>query len=174
MLVSLSKESLTGRATVTLRLTTRRSTYTLILDRAERESAPPPGSVATDREILVALYNALNGPNWEDSENWLTDAPLGEWSSVTTDDNGRVIILLLGHQNSGQALNGEIPPELGNLASLQDLSLIKSKLTERFPRSWAGSPILEICTSGATGCPVGYRKKVANLPNLFTLVTVQT
>ena len=31
-----------------------------------------------DREILVALYNATDGPNWIDSDNWLTDAPLGE------------------------------------------------------------------------------------------------
>ena len=58
--------------------------------------APAPGSVATDREILVTVYNALDGPNWEDSENWLSDAPLGEWSGVTTDDNGRVIWLRIG------------------------------------------------------------------------------
>ena len=57
---------------------------------------PPPGSVATDREILVTVYNALDGPNWEDSENWLSDAPLGEWSGVTTGDNGRVIWLRIG------------------------------------------------------------------------------
>ncbi|WP_420448359.1 Ig-like domain-containing protein [Candidatus Palauibacter sp.] len=29
-----------------------------------------------DRAALVALYNATNGPNWVNNENWLTDAPL--------------------------------------------------------------------------------------------------
>ena len=65
-------------------------------EATDRVRAPAPGSVATDREILVTVYNALDGPNWEDSENWLSDAPLGEWSGVTTDDNGRVIWLRIG------------------------------------------------------------------------------
>ena len=29
-------------------------------------------SAATDREALVALYNATDGPNWEYDENWLS------------------------------------------------------------------------------------------------------
>ena len=32
--------------------------------------------------VLVALYNATDGPNWTDNENWLTDAPLSEWAGV--------------------------------------------------------------------------------------------
>ena len=49
-----------------------------------------PTSAATDREALVALYNATNGPNWDDNENWMSDAPLGEWEGVSTSDDGRV------------------------------------------------------------------------------------
>ena len=30
----------------------------------------------TDREILVRLYEATGGPNWENNTNWLTEAPL--------------------------------------------------------------------------------------------------
>ena len=47
-------------------------------------TAPPAasGSAETDREALVALYNATDGENWGDSENWLSDAPLGEWWGV--------------------------------------------------------------------------------------------
>ena len=52
------------------------------------------GSAETDREALVALYNATDGENWDQrSANWLSDAPLGEWEGVTTDDDGRVIAL---------------------------------------------------------------------------------
>ena len=89
--------------------------------------------MAEDREILIAVYNALDGPNWEDSGNWLSDAPLGEWSGVTTDDNGRVIWLQLGASGSGQALRGEIPRELGGLGSLTVLGLHGLESTEGVP-----------------------------------------
>ena len=36
-------------------------------------------SPETDREALVALYNATGGPNWDSSGNWLRDVPIGEW-----------------------------------------------------------------------------------------------
>ena len=47
-------------------------------------TAPPAasGSAETDREALVALYNATDGENWENSDNWLSGAPLGEWEGV--------------------------------------------------------------------------------------------
>ena len=35
-----------------------------------------------DRGALIALYNATDGPNWVDAENWLTDKPLGDWYGV--------------------------------------------------------------------------------------------
>ena len=92
-------------------------------EATDRVRAPAPGSPASDREILVTLYNALDGPNWEDSGNWLSDTPLGEWSGVITDDNGRVIWLQIGGSGSGQELNGEIPLELIGLGALEILGL---------------------------------------------------
>ena len=62
-----------------------------------------------DRAALVALYEATDGPNWVNNENWLTDAPLGEWYGVYTDASGRVVALGL------RGLSGVIPPELGAL-----------------------------------------------------------
>ena len=92
-------------------------------DSAER------GSVETDREALVALYNATDGENWDDNDNWLSDAPLGEWYGVTTDDNGRVTWLEL----AGNQLSGEIPPELGSLANLEWLWLSGNQLNGEIP-----------------------------------------
>ena len=86
-------------------------------------------SPETDREALVALYNSTDGPNWNFNDNWLIDAPLGQWHGVTTDNNGRVIELRL---NENQ-LSGEIPPELGNLANLTVLSLIWNQLSGEIP-----------------------------------------
>ena len=111
-----------------------------------RVRAPAPGSPAMDREILVTFYNALDGPNWEDSGNWLSDAPLGEWSGVRTDDNGRVIWLQMGRSGSGQELNGEIPLELIGLGALEILSLndysggLRGEIPPEFPAPTAPAP----------------------------------
>ena len=76
-------------------------------------------SPETDREALVALYNATGGPNWERNDNWLSSEPVGEWRGVYVYPEGRVAELYL---RSNQ-LSGEIPPELGNLANLRVLQL---------------------------------------------------
>ena len=73
-----------------------------------------------DRAALEAFHEATGGPGWENSGNWLTDAPLGEWHGVTTDSSGRVVEL---HLNSN-GLAGRIPPEIGVLTSLDVLMVI--------------------------------------------------
>ena len=83
----------------------------------------------SDREILEALYLATDGPNWTDNENWLTDAPVGQWHGVSADRGGRVRRLFLG----GNALTGPIPPELGSLSELESLALYSNQLTGAIP-----------------------------------------
>ena len=94
-------------------------------------TAPPAasGSVETDREALVALYNAKGGENWPRNEKWLSDAPLGEWRGVTTNDDGRVIELNL----SLNKLSGELPPELVSLSNLEWLILSINELSGEIP-----------------------------------------
>ena len=83
----------------------------------------------TDRDILVALYEATDGPTWIESENWLTDAPLEEWQGVFVDVEGRVSVLWLGDNN----LQGPIPPELGNLSNLSRVYLSGNQFTGPIP-----------------------------------------
>ena len=83
----------------------------------------------SDREILEALYDATGGPNWVSSENWLTSRPLGEWSGVEVNESGHVSTIALRRNN----LAGLIPPELGSLAGLVDLSLSSNDLTGPIP-----------------------------------------
>ncbi len=80
------------------------------------------------RDVLVTLYHATDGPNWNNNTNWLSDAPLGEWYGVTT-DAGRVTELIL----SQNQLSGEVPPELGRLTDLGWLSLWGNQLQGEIP-----------------------------------------
>ena len=83
-----------------------------------------------DRGTLIALYNALGGPKWTRNFNWLSELPLDAWDGVQTDEQGLVIKLDLGFNN----LSGDIPPELGNLTSLQELNLYENpSLSCRIP-----------------------------------------
>ena len=98
-------------------------------------NGPPPRppmaqtSPETDREALIAIYNATDGDNWANNDSWLSDAPIGEWEGVTTDDNGRVTELSL-LQNQ---LSGKIPPELGKLSNLTELFLSANELSGKIP-----------------------------------------
>ena len=92
------------------------------------------GSVETDREALVALYNATDGENWDESNNWLSDLPLGEWHGVTTNRDGRVTLLGLGTNY----LYGEIPAELGSLSNLTALDLTTNYLSGEIPAELGG------------------------------------
>ena len=85
---------------------------------------------AGDRAALVALYHATDGPNWHANAGWLSDRPLQKWYGVHTDDDGRVIRLELERNQ----LNGELPPELGNLSRLTELQLQKNQLRGEIPR----------------------------------------
>ena len=93
-----------------------------------------------DRAALVALYNATDGPNWVNNENWLTDAPLGDWYGVETDASGRVVRLDLAGVWDADAsryirngLDGSIPAEIGSLSRLTSLSLSRNNLTGPIP-----------------------------------------
>lgn len=83
----------------------------------------------SDREILAALYETTDGANWEESGNWVTDAPLGEWHGVETNAEGRVVSLDLRRNG----LRRPIPPELGGLSELETLILFANRLSGPIP-----------------------------------------
>ncbi len=96
---------------------------------------------------LVALYNAAGGPNWTQSENWLSEEPLRSWAGVTTNGPGRVTGLDLG--SSG--LSGTLPAALGNLRALEELRLQgNDALTGELPHSLPELLRLETLSLGST------------------------
>ena len=81
------------------------------------------------RDALGAIYHATDGDNWSNNRNWMSDAPLGEWFGVTTDDQSRVVDLDL----SQNQLRGELPPAIGRLTDLQELFLWGNQLSGPIP-----------------------------------------
>ena len=110
------------------------------------------------RAILEEFYESTGGDGWQRRDNWLTDAPLGEWWGVGTDPDGRVTYVSLSRNGltgrlpaelgdlprlteltlRGNGLGGPIPAELGKLADLSWLDLQDNRLTGRIPAELGG------------------------------------
>jgi len=78
---------------------------------------------------LVALYNSTDGPNWANNTNWLaaTSTPC-DWYAVDC-FAGSVSQLSL----NGNQLNGSIPSEIGDFASMHYLGLADNTLSGSIP-----------------------------------------
>ncbi len=85
------------------------------------------GSLQTDSLALVALYNATDGPNWNNNTNWLL-GPVDTWYGVTV-DSGSVVKLALLNNN----LSDSLPPEIGDLINLDTLLLGNNLLSGTIP-----------------------------------------
>ena len=85
----------------------------------------------TERDILIALYDATNGDAWTNNTNWCSDKPLSEWYGVSMDYyNEKVQYLQLSYNN----LAGTLPEEIGEL-DLFTLDLSRNRLTGGIPAS---------------------------------------
>ena len=123
-------------------------------------------SADSDREALIALYNATDGDNWADNTNWLSDAPLGEWYGVWTDANGRVTDLFL----SRNGLSGQIPSQLGTLTNLEQLVLYENRLTGTIPLQLGTLTNLRTLSLGENQLTGTIPSQLGTLTNLEQLV----
>ena len=114
----------------------------------------------SDRTILEALYKATDGPNWDNDENWLTDAPLGDWHGVETDASGRVVRLRV------KGLAGPLPPELGGLGKLKRLDLGANRLTGPIPPEFGDLADLEELNLGTNDLTGPIPPELGNLARL--------
>ena len=85
-----------------------------------------------DRAALTALYHATGGPNWRQNENWLSQR-MQDWEGVYTELRDDGVVTVTGLALPGNNLTGPIPPELGNLASLDLLLLPDNQLMGPIP-----------------------------------------
>lgn len=97
------------------------------LDFNYRSPIPKLSCREHDSLILVVIYNATDGPNW--SNKWDLRKPMENWSGVKLNENGCVKSLNLYKRR----LNGEVPPEIGSLSSLESLILWRNQLSGIIP-----------------------------------------
>ena len=77
-----------------------------------------------ERAALMALYNNTNGYGWINNNGWGTDTMYCNWYGVYCDDHGHVKVIGL----DWNGLTGHMPPEIGDLANLQELDLRGNEL----------------------------------------------
>ena len=104
---------------------------------------------AADIRALTELYEATGGSAWIDSDGWTGDGVVQDWYGVTADSLGRVTILDL----SNNALAGQLPHSLGELAHLTELRISGNRrLSGRLPLSLAHLPLRALHYSGTGLC----------------------
>ena len=86
-----------------------------------------------ERHALTGLHELTDGPSWANPTAWGTDAPLGDWHGVATED-GHVVEVAL----PANGLSGPLPAEIANLLKLTVLDLTANELSGAFPGTIAG------------------------------------
>ena len=125
-----------------------------------------------ERAALEALYRATDGDDWTNNANWLTDAPFEEWYGVEADERGYVTGLRLGGWDDsvrdfvGNGLVGTLPPELGDLAHLRQLSIEGNELTGRLPVELGQLTELRALFLGSNGLTGPIPATLGDLTNL--------
>ena len=126
-------------------------------------AAPPPPSI--DRDALMALYHSTGGENWVRRDRWLSDRHMGTWFGVTVNTDGRVSELVMPENG----LTGELPPEIGTLAELVNLSLHHNSLEGEIPSELADLTELNTLSLGGNQLSGDIPAWLGDLADLETL-----
>ena len=110
-----------------------------------------------DSLILVDIYNSLDGPNWANPSNWLSDSPLEEWRGVRVQDD-RVTSLTFINQNP----KGVFPRQVLDLDQLHTLEFRGvSEVTGSIPADLV--QLSKLSRFSVSGCELS-----GEVPNIFT------
>ncbi|MBQ8484105.1 MAG: hypothetical protein IJ504_07380 [Bacteroidales bacterium] len=82
------------------------------------------------RSALIDLYNATDGDNWKNNENWCSDKPLSEWYGVRMNAYyGTRYDIFLNNNN----LSGVLPSSMRDLRGVWTLSMNGNHLSGEIP-----------------------------------------
>ena len=82
----------------------------------------------SEKNILTDLYNATNGANWTNNNNWIVDNYVTSWQGVTV-KNGHVSKINLMSNN----LTGSIPSSLNTLLFLEEINISRNSINGELP-----------------------------------------
>ncbi len=147
---------------------------------------------ASERNALLALYNATNGASWTNNTGWTGAAGTEcSWFGITCDVGETTVRTIslgfnqlsgsippeLGNLTNlqslvlqGNQLNGSIPPELGNLTNLQDLWLSSTQLSGSIPPELGNLTNLEFLDLYSNQLSGSIPPELGNLTNLEFLL----
>ena len=117
------------------------------------------------RDILIELYKATGGPDWNNDHNWLTDAPMASWYGVEADGAGRVFGLNLRENG----LTGSLPRELGYLEDLRGLRIADNSLAGAIPAEFGRLENLTVLDASRNALSGSIPTGLGDLANLTLL-----
>ncbi|GAA4896838.1 hypothetical protein GCM10023311_21980 [Flaviramulus aquimarinus] len=129
----------------------------------------PDPSTHPDYNALIAVYNALDGPNW--IQPWDITKPIYSWDnsfSLGFDEvTDRVTTLSLNFRD----LKGEIPSEIGSLKELEILELLNNDISGEVPSEiWTLTKLKNIFLGGQSSKQLklsgGVPSDISNLQDL--------
>ena len=120
---------------------------------------------ARERAILIAFYEATDGPNWKINNRWLSDNPVSEWYGVFANVDELVGTL----QITDNSLTGAISPELGNLSILENLHLSGNQLEGSIPAELGNLSGLRFLALDGNRLSGAIPPELGNLSNLLDL-----
>ena len=104
------------------------------------------GGEASDREALVAFYDAMGGDEWNNNELWLSELHVRHWYGVRYfsreepvfnpaggDAGTRTVEGVSGLELNSNGLKGQIPPELAELGSMSRVYMAGNQLIGEIP-----------------------------------------
>ncbi len=118
----------------------------------------------TERDALIALYNATDGPNWTNNTNWNTAETVDTWHGVVVVEGHVTELQLQSNQ-----LVGPLPSDLENLINLRILNLYSNQLSGSVPLELSNLSDLISLSLYANLLTGTIPSGLGNLSNLITL-----
>ncbi|MBP1659367.1 MAG: peptidase gingipain, partial [Candidatus Aminicenantes bacterium] len=154
--------------------TTSRSVFAFLLLFVLGGSLAMGAIPESQRQALIALYNATGGDSWTYKSGW-KDGDLhsdgfalpgteGAWYGVTVDADNVTWVSL-----GGNNLTGSIPAEISGLAALQMLNLGSNQLTGSIPASIGSMTSLTQLYLSYNALTGSIPAELGNLTNLISL-----
>ena len=115
-----------------------------------------------EKQVLLNLYTATNGPEW--NNQWNLETPVETWYGITVESNKVVGINLLFNN-----LNGKLPASLGELKNLKKLELSFNPISGSIPTELGNMEQLEVLAINGTAVSGNIPESLGKLSNLRQL-----